>query len=124
MSIKLILSPNYKDDRLKIKKSLINYAFENDENPKKYLGYFNDDEGLLRLKIKKSPLSSGELYSSVIRKGITSSGKYAIFYTWVPFDAKSNDKVHTVNLDQIYATESLDYSEIVSGFVQAEFKED
>ena len=122
MPIRLKLSPNYILEKTKIREDLVRRSTSNSD-AKSLLSYFHNDEKGLKLKIKDGPLYAGEPFVLPVRRGVTSSGKYVIFFTPLPVEAKENVDVNLVNLDSIVPTESDDYNNIILNFKQADFKD-
>ena len=122
MPIRLKLSPNYILEKTKIREDLVRQSTSNSD-AKSLLSYFYNDEKGLKSKIKDGPLYAGEPFFLPVRRGVTNSGKYAIFFTSVPVEAKKNEEVKIVNLDSIVRTESDAYNKIILDFKQADLEE-
>jgi hypothetical protein len=122
MPIRLKLSPNYILEKTKIREDLVKQSTSNSD-AKSLLSYFHNDEKGLKLKIKGGPLYAGEPFVLPVRRGVTNSGKYAIFFTPLPVEAKENVDINLVNLDSIVPAEPDAYNNIILNFKQADYKD-
>jgi hypothetical protein len=123
MSVRLIPSFNYKNDRKKILEDILEYALRSGNDAIPVLRFFRNEELNLQTRIKNSPLSAGIDFPKPVKKGTGQSGNYVILYTYLPPDALSNQDVNQVNLDSIMPTASNAFNEIVNGLNQSDFNE-
>jgi hypothetical protein len=123
MSVRLIPSSNYKNDRSKIMEDIVEYALRSGNDAIPVLKFFRKEELNLQIRIKNSPLSAGVDFPRPVKKGTVQSGNYVILYTYLPPDALTNQDVTQVNLDSIIPTATNTFNKIVSGFNQSDFTE-
>jgi hypothetical protein len=123
MSVRLILSPNYKIDRAKILDDIVEYALRSGNDAIPVLKFFRKEELNLQTRIKNSPLSAGIDFPRPVKKGTGQSGNYVILYTYIPTDSLTNHDVIQVNLDSIMATATNVFNKMVSGLNQSDFNE-
>lgn len=113
LAAKLIVSEQYKEDRLKIMDSILFWALENDEDAELYLRYFRNDEKRLHKLISDRPLLAGINLPHPTKKAVTTSGKYAVFYSTQPLNAKANTSVDTIIFHQIISTRTKQYNKTI-----------
>ena len=123
MVAKILISPQYKEEKNKIREDIVRYSQTHDESPKPKLKLLRSDEQNLISRIKRGPLNAGEVFSYPVRKAISTSGNYATFYTINPPSAELNTDVKMVTLDSIIVTSSRVYNELVSGLTSADLEE-
>jgi hypothetical protein len=120
MPVKLIPSPNYKNDRIKIMDSIVHYALQTGNDAVPILKFFRNEERDLQKRIQISPLSAGINCPKPTKKGTSNSGKYVILYTYLPPDASTNPEITQVNLDSILPTASYAFNKLMDGLIQAD----
>lgn len=121
MTVKLVPSTNYLNDRAKIMEDIIEYALTNEEDALPILKFFRSEEKALQRRIKNSPLSAGIDFPHPVKKGTSHSGKYVILYTYLPVFSSTNSNIKQVNLDSIYLAESSDFNNLYKKLVRADF---
>ena len=123
MAIRLIPSPNYKNDRAKIMNAIVQHCLRSGDDARVLLSFFRREERDLKRRIKSGPLSAGIDFPKPTKKGTSNSGQYVILYTYLPPDASTNPEITQVNLDSILPTASYTFNQLVDGLIQADLDE-
>ncbi len=123
MSLRLIPSQNYNNDRAKILDGHVDYALRTGNNAIPVIQFFRQEERDLQRKIKNGALNAGVDFPKPAKKATTHSGNYVILYTFLPANASTNSEVTQVNLDSVLPTASGQFNLLVNDLVQVDFDE-